>query len=90
MVELTRHASVGDVLEAMENRHDFTKMIFTLELFRHVLFKLVPDIIFHTQNQDEEQIRDNYDRASLPFSARRVLPLIASGAERGHMLSPTY
>ena len=48
----------------MENRHDFTKMTFTLELFRHVLFKLVPDIIFHTQNQDEEQIRDNYDRAS--------------------------
>ncbi|VDB96261.1 unnamed protein product [Peniophora sp. CBMAI 1063] len=52
----------GDVLEAMENRHDFTKMTFTLELFRHVLLKLVPDIIFHTQHQDEEQIRDNYDR----------------------------
>ncbi|KAI0029899.1 sphingolipid C9-methyltransferase [Vararia minispora EC-137] len=52
----------GDVLEVLENRHDFTKMIFTPELFRHVLFKLIPDVIFHTQNQDQEQIRDNYDR----------------------------
>ena len=52
----------------MENRHDFTKMTFTLELFRHVLFKLIPDVIMHTQNQDEEQIRDNYDRTSLSLS----------------------
>ena len=52
----------------MENRHDWTKMTFTLELFRHVLFKLIPDVIMHTQNQDEEQIRDNYDRTSFPSS----------------------
>ena len=43
-------------------------MTFTLELFRHVLFKLIPDVIMHTQNQDEEQIRDNYDRMSFAQS----------------------
>ena len=71
----------------MENRHDFTKMTFTLELFRHVLFKLVPDIIFHTQNQDEEQIRDNYDRASLPF---RVVDLNAVTCHDAHILITTF
>ena len=67
----TSRVLLGDVLEAMENRHDFTKMTFTLELFRHVLFKLVPDVIMHTQNQDEEQIRDNYDRT---FSSIQSAP----------------
>ncbi|KAI0313677.1 sphingolipid C9-methyltransferase [Amylostereum chailletii] len=52
----------GDVLETLEARHDFTKMIFSVDLFKHVLLKLIPDVIFHTQHQDEEQIRDNYDR----------------------------
>ena len=37
-------------------------MVFTLDLFKYVLFKLIPDVVFHTQSQDEEQIRDNYDR----------------------------
>ena len=53
-------------------------MTFTPELFRHVLFKLIPDVIFHTQNQDEEQIRDNYDRTSsfdrVPSTRSRALP----------------
>ena len=70
----------------MEHRHDFTKMTFTLELFRHVLFKLVPDVIFHTQNQDEEQIRDNYDRTSFPLLPHFRSRHDASEAERGHML----
>jgi len=70
----------GDVLEALENRYDFAKMTFTPELFRHVLFKLIPDVIFHTQSQDEEQIRDNYDRASVLFASRLVYTLTWSCA----------
>lgn len=55
---------VGDVLDIMEQRHDWSKMVFTLELFKYVLFKLIPDVIRHTEGQDEEQVRDHYDSAS--------------------------
>ncbi|CCM06986.1 uncharacterized protein FIBRA_09301 [Fibroporia radiculosa] len=52
----------GDVLEIMEQRHDWAKMTFTWELFKYVFFTLVPDVIRHTEAQDEEQVRDHYDR----------------------------
>lgn len=46
----------------MEQRHDWSKMVFTWELFKYVLFTLVPEVIKHTESQDEEQVRDHYDR----------------------------
>lgn len=52
----------GDVLDVMEQRHDWSLFELTPENFRYVLFNLIPDVIFHTQKQDEDQIRDNYDR----------------------------
>lgn len=52
----------GDVLEVLEQRHDWASFEFTLDLFKYVFFNLVPDVIFHTQSQDEEQVRDHYDR----------------------------
>ncbi|KAJ3559943.1 hypothetical protein NM688_g24 [Phlebia brevispora] len=52
----------GDVLDVMEQRHDWSKMVFTVELFKFVLFHLIPDVIRHTEAQDEEQVRDHYDR----------------------------
>ncbi|EJD02955.1 sphingolipid C9-methyltransferase [Fomitiporia mediterranea MF3/22] len=52
----------GDVLEIMEMRHDWASFNFTPDLFKYVFTKLVPDVIFHTQSQDEEQVRDHYDR----------------------------
>ncbi|EPQ51617.1 sphingolipid C9-methyltransferase [Gloeophyllum trabeum ATCC 11539] len=52
----------GDVLDIMEQRHDWAKMVFTPELFKHVFFGLIPDVIFHTRSQDEEQVRGHYDR----------------------------
>ncbi|KAL7424652.1 hypothetical protein Q5752_000336 [Cryptotrichosporon argae] len=50
------------VLETLEYRHDWTKFEFTPELFRYVLFNLIPDVLVHSQNQDEEQVREHYDR----------------------------
>ena len=47
----------------MESRHDWAKMVFTLELFKYVLFTLIPEVIKHTETQDSEQVRDHYDRA---------------------------
>ncbi|KAF9504272.1 hypothetical protein BS47DRAFT_1386281 [Hydnum rufescens UP504] len=54
----------GDVLEALESRFDWASFGFTVELFKYVFFNFIPDVIFHTQAQDEEQIRDNYDRGN--------------------------
>ncbi|PPR01190.1 hypothetical protein CVT26_016071 [Gymnopilus dilepis] len=52
----------GDVLDIMEQRHDWAKMNFTLELFKYVLTVLIPEVIVHSQSQDEEQVRGHYDR----------------------------
>ncbi|KAH8598217.1 S-adenosyl-L-methionine-dependent methyltransferase [Bisporella sp. PMI_857] len=52
----------GDCLEVMEYRHDWASFRFTLGLFHHVFFNFVPEVIMHTRSQDEEQVRDHYDR----------------------------
>lgn len=49
-------------MDIMEQRHDWAKMVFTLELFKYVVFNLIPEVIKHTESQDEEQVRDHYDR----------------------------
>jgi hypothetical protein len=36
-------------------------MTFTLELFKYVFMNLIPEVIVHSQSQDEEQVRDHYD-----------------------------
>lgn len=48
----------------MEQRHDWAKFNFTMELFKYVLTVLIPVVISHSQLQDEEQVRDHYDRKS--------------------------
>ncbi|KAH9475913.1 Sphingolipid C9-methyltransferase 2 [Psilocybe cubensis] len=52
----------GDVLDILEQRHDWAKMNFTFELFKYVFTVFIPEVIVHSQSQDEEQIRGNYDR----------------------------
>jgi len=51
-----------DVLEIMEQRHDWAKMVMTPELFKYVFMNLIPEVVVHSQSQDEEQVRDHYDR----------------------------
>jgi hypothetical protein len=53
---------LGDVLEILEQRHDFVSFQMTPELFKYVLFNLIPEVIVHSQSQDEDQVRDHYDR----------------------------
>lgn len=48
----------------MESRHDWAKMTFTPELFKYVLTQMLPEVIMHSKGQDEEQVRDHYDRTS--------------------------
>ncbi|KAK0475314.1 sphingolipid C9-methyltransferase [Armillaria luteobubalina] len=52
----------GDVLDILEQRHDWAKFNFTPELFKHVFTKLIPDVISHSREQDQDQVQDHYDR----------------------------
>jgi hypothetical protein len=36
-------------------------MVMTPELFKYVFTNLLPEVIVHSQSQDEEQVRDHYD-----------------------------
>ncbi|KAF2083853.1 S-adenosyl-L-methionine-dependent methyltransferase [Saccharata proteae CBS 121410] len=52
----------GDALEILEYRHDWATFRFTLGLFWYFLTGMMPEVIMHTRSQDEEQVRDHYDR----------------------------
>ncbi|KAA8642122.1 hypothetical protein EYZ11_001230 [Aspergillus tanneri] len=52
----------GDALEALEFRHDWANFRFTMGLFKHFLFGFIPELLVHSRSQDEEQVRDHYDR----------------------------
>ncbi|KAI9808127.1 MAG: Sphingolipid C9-methyltransferase 2 [Sarcosagium campestre] len=52
----------GDALDVLEYRHDWANFRFTLSLFRFFLTGMLPEVIIHTRSQDEEQVRDHYDR----------------------------
>lgn len=51
-----------DVLETMEFRHDWATFNLTPSHFKYVFGNLIPEVIVHSQSQDEEQVRDHYDR----------------------------
>ncbi|KAI5951011.1 hypothetical protein KGF54_004085 [Candida jiufengensis] len=52
----------GDALDVMEYKHDWANFKFTMGLFRFFLLEMIPEVIFHSKSQDEEQVRDHYDR----------------------------
>ncbi|KAK3718883.1 Sphingolipid C9-methyltransferase 2 [Vermiconidia calcicola] len=52
----------GDALEVLEYRHDWANSRFTLSLFWFFLTGFLPEMLMHTRSQDEEQVRDHYDR----------------------------
>ncbi|GAA93398.1 uncharacterized protein L969DRAFT_96077 [Mixia osmundae IAM 14324] len=52
----------GDVLDVLEYRHDWASFRFTRQLFEYVFLQMLPEVIMHSQSQDEEQVRDHYDR----------------------------
>lgn len=52
----------GDCLEILEYRHDWANFRFTMGLFKHFFTGFIPEMLLHTRSQDEEQVRDHYDR----------------------------
>lgn len=53
-----------DVLEALENRHQFSTFELTFDHVRFFLCNFVPEMIFHSKIQDAEQVCDHYDRGN--------------------------
>ncbi|CCX06308.1 S-adenosyl-L-methionine-dependent methyltransferase [Pyronema domesticum] len=52
----------GDCLDVLEYRHDWSTFEFTWSLFKYFLTGMMPEVLMHTRSQDEEQVRDHYDR----------------------------
>jgi sphingolipid C9-methyltransferase len=50
------------MLELLEYRHDWATFEMTFTLLKYVFTNLIPDIVWHSPSQDEEQVRDHYDR----------------------------
>ena len=53
-----------DILEALENRHQFSSFELTLYHLKFLLWNFVPELISHSKNQDAEQVCDHYDRGN--------------------------
>lgn len=52
----------GDMLEILEYRHDWANFKFTWDTFKFVFLGFGPEMLWHSRSQDEEQVRDHYDR----------------------------
>jgi sphingolipid C9-methyltransferase len=52
----------GDMLDTLEQRHDWANFKFVYGAFKHVFVGFGPEMLWHSRSQDEEQVRDHYDR----------------------------
>ncbi|CAG8491615.1 3802_t:CDS:2 [Ambispora gerdemannii] len=52
----------GDALEIMEARHDWASFEFGFGQLKFFLTQWIPETIWHSKKQDEDQVRDHYDR----------------------------
>jgi hypothetical protein len=79
----------------MEQRHDWAKMTFTPELFKYVLFNLIPEVVVHSQSQDEEQVREHYDRKYLSVTFNGLVinffgSQVATTSTNGKQIGASY
>ncbi|CAG7942569.1 unnamed protein product [Penicillium nalgiovense] len=54
----------GDTLDILEYRHDWAHFGFTWDLFKYIFLTFARDVLLHTKDQDDQQIRPNYDRGN--------------------------
>jgi cyclopropane fatty-acyl-phospholipid synthase-like methyltransferase len=53
-----------DVLEAMEHRYDFATFRFTTTQLKFFLTQWIPETLWHSRKQDEDQVKEHYDRGN--------------------------
>ncbi|KAJ3042020.1 hypothetical protein HDV00_008313 [Rhizophlyctis rosea] len=51
-----------DMLELLEARHDWAKFTWTVEQAKFFFTQWIPETLWHSRKQDEDQVRDHYDR----------------------------
>ncbi|KAI9206598.1 S-adenosyl-L-methionine-dependent methyltransferase [Polychytrium aggregatum] len=51
-----------DMLELLENRYDWANFTFTLSQAKFFLTQWIPETLWHSKKQDEDQVREHYDR----------------------------
>ncbi|KAI9220611.1 S-adenosyl-L-methionine-dependent methyltransferase [Blastocladiella britannica] len=54
----------GDVLEVLEQRHDFASFRFTWGQFKFFITQWIPETLWHSRAQDEDQVKEHYDRGN--------------------------
>ncbi|KAJ3108530.1 hypothetical protein HDU97_000812 [Phlyctochytrium planicorne] len=52
----------ADMLETLEVRYDWASFNFTISQAKFFLTQWIPETIWHSKKQDEDQVRDHYDR----------------------------
>jgi cyclopropane fatty-acyl-phospholipid synthase-like methyltransferase len=58
----------GDCLDVLEYRHDWCTWAFTWPLIKFIILGFFKDIVVHSREQDEEQIRPTYDKGNDHYS----------------------
>nr|CAG8434534.1 6226_t:CDS:2 [Entrophospora candida]CAG8590125.1 2695_t:CDS:2 [Entrophospora candida] len=59
----------GDALEILEARHDWASFEFGLIQAKFFISQWIPETIVHSKKQDEDQVRDHYDRGDDFYAA---------------------
>jgi cyclopropane fatty-acyl-phospholipid synthase-like methyltransferase len=59
----------GDMLQCLERRHDFASFALTWSQFKFFVFQWIPETLWHSRSQDENQVRDHYDRGDDFYNA---------------------
>ncbi|KAJ3067915.1 hypothetical protein HK102_007306 [Quaeritorhiza haematococci] len=52
----------GDMLDILENRYDWAAFRFSAGQVKFFLSQWIPETLWHSKKQDEDQVREHYDR----------------------------
>jgi len=59
----------GDLLEVLRERDNFVTYSLTIEQILFFFKQLLPDVTFHSRNQDKSQVTEHYDRGNDFYSS---------------------
>ncbi|PVV03307.1 hypothetical protein BB560_002220 [Smittium megazygosporum] len=58
-----------DCLKTFEQRYSWASFGLTLNQIKFFLFQFIPEMIWHSRSQDQDQVRDHYDRGDDFYNA---------------------
>lgn len=54
----------GDMLDTLEARHDWARFVWSVGQVKFFLTQWIPETLWHSKIQDDDQVRVNYDRGN--------------------------